>query len=300
VRLPAFKPRLGPEHHGLAAKHVAIVGCGSMGSKIATSLARSGVGKFLLVDDDVLIADNFVRNDLDWRDVGLNKADALSTKIRLVNPSAVARARRVQLAGQESADSADSVVVSLAECDLIIDATANPAALNVVAGVSHTAKKPVIWAEVFAGGIGGLIARCRPGIEPPIPLMRRAIENWFIEQNAPPVRGGRRYDQDGDESPMIADDADVSAIAAPATRMAIDCLLAREPSHFTHSVYAIGLAPGSVFTQAFEAFPIGLGDPPPEEEPPKLGLEEAAEELKSIVDIIVSSTSETDPDKQNS
>jgi hypothetical protein len=300
VRLPPFKPRLSPEHVGLAGKHVAIIGCGSMGSKIATSLARCGTGKFLLVDDDVLISDNFVRNDLDWRDVGLNKADALANKIKLVNPAAVTRARRVQLAGQESAESADSVVVSLAECDIIIDATANPAALNVIAGVSKTAKKPVLWAEVFAGGIGGLIARCRPGVEPPIPLMRRAIENWFIEQGAPPVRGGRRYDQDGDENPMIADDADVSAIAAPATRMAIDCLLARDPSYFPNSVYAIGLAPGSVFTQAFEAFPIGLGEVPPEEEPVKLGDEEAAIELKSIGEMIVSSFNETDPNKQNS
>ncbi len=300
VRLPKFKTRLSTDHENLAAKHVAVIGCGSMGSKIATSLARSGVGKFFLVDDDVLIPDNLVRNDLDWRDVGLNKADALSTKLKLVNPATVVRARRVQLAGQESAESADSVVVSLAECDLIIDATANPAALNVIAGVACTAKKPVVWAEVFAGGIGGLIARCRPGLEPSIPLMRRAIENWFVDQGAPPVRGGRRYDQDGDENPLVADDADVSAIAAPATRMAIDCLLARDPSFFPHSVYAIGLAPGSVFTQAFEAFPIELGAAPPEEEQQKLGSDESVAEIQTILQIITGGKIETDPDKKDS
>jgi hypothetical protein len=262
-------------------------------------LARSGVGKFLLVDDDVLTEDNFVRNDLDWRDVGLNKADALSTKIKLVNPVATVRVRRMQIAGQESAESADSVVVSLAECDLIIDATANPDALNVIAGVSRTAKKPVVWAEVFAGGIGGLVARCRPGLEPPIAQMRRAVENWFLDQGAPPIRGGRRYDQDGEENPMIADDADVSAITAPATRMAIDCLLAREPSFFPHSIYAIGLAPGSVFTQAFEAFPIELGAPPPEEEQPTLNTDETAAEIQTILGIITGSNSETGPDKKD-
>jgi len=299
VRLPKFKARLGADHGILVTKHVALIGCGSMGSKIATSLARSAVGKFLLVDDDVLTLDNFVRNDLDWRDVGLNKADALSTRLKLVNPAVTVRARRVQLAGQESAESADSVVVSLAECDLIIDATANPAAFNVIAGIAGTAKKPVVWAEVFAGGIGGLIARCRPGLEPPIPLMRRAIENWFEEQGAPPVRGGRRYDQDGEENPMVADDADVTAIAAPAARMAIDCLLSRDPSFFPHSVYAIGLAPGSIFTQAFEVFPITLGEPPREEDQQKLSTEDAAAEIRSILQIITSSNGETNPDKKD-
>jgi hypothetical protein len=231
--------------------------------------------------------------------VGLNKAEALSTKLKLVSPAVTVRARRVQLAGQESAESADSVVVSLAECDLIIDATANPAALNVIAGVARSAKKPVIWAEVFAGGIGGLIARCRPGVEPPIPLMRRAVENWFAEQGAEPVRGGRRYDQDGDENPMVADDADVSAIAAPTTRMAIDCLMARDPSFFPHSVYALGLAPGSVFTQAFEVFPIELGAAPPEEEQQKLSTEETAAEIRTILQVITGDKSETDPDKKD-
>ena len=41
-----------------------------MGSKLAASLARSGVRRFVLVEEDVLLPENLVRNDLDWRDVG--------------------------------------------------------------------------------------------------------------------------------------------------------------------------------------------------------------------------------------
>ena len=47
------------------------------GSKVGTMLARSGVARFFLADDDILFPDNFVRNDLDWRDVGSHKANAL-------------------------------------------------------------------------------------------------------------------------------------------------------------------------------------------------------------------------------
>lgn len=299
VPLPKTKSRLATGYDVLSGKSVAVIGCGSLGSKIATSLARSGVGKFLLIDDDLLTPDNLVRNDLDWRDVGLNKADALSTRIRLVNPPAKVRARRVRLAGQESAESADDVLISMAECDLIIDATASPAALNVISGVSLTSKIPVVWAEVFAGGIGGLIARFRPSLEPSIPLMRRAIENWFSEQGAAPVAGGLGYDQDSEENPLIADDGDVSAIAAPAVRMAVDCLLARTPSLFANSAYAIGLAPGSVFSQPFEVFPIEFPTPPAEENPLVLKSEDAEEELSSIHAIIKGSFSEADSDKKD-
>lgn len=120
-----------------------------------------------------------------------------------------------------------------------------------------------MWAEVFAGGIGGLIARCRHGIEPSPQHMRWAIENWFGERgSSPPVRERRSYETDSDGAPLIADDADVSVIAAHAARFAIDTLIQREPSSFPNSVYAIGLAAGLVFTQPFETYPIGVGPCP--------------------------------------
>ena len=50
----------------LAGKRVAVLGCGSMGSKVASSLARMGVTEFFLVDSDVLKPGNLVRNELDW------------------------------------------------------------------------------------------------------------------------------------------------------------------------------------------------------------------------------------------
>ena len=61
--------RVDEAHSHLANRKVGIVGCGSLGSKLATILARAGVGRFLLVDDDIVFPDNFVRHDLDWRPV---------------------------------------------------------------------------------------------------------------------------------------------------------------------------------------------------------------------------------------
>ena len=51
-------------------KRVGVVGAGSVGSKIAESLMRSGVERLTLVDGDVMLPGNLERHVLDWRDVG--------------------------------------------------------------------------------------------------------------------------------------------------------------------------------------------------------------------------------------
>lgn len=168
-------------------------------------------------------------------------------------------------------------------CDLILDATAEPNVLNLVSAVASHCKKPVAWAEVFGGGIGGLIARSRPEIEPSPQHMRRAIENWFAERDATPIRARRGYEANSDRAPLIADDADVSAIAAHAARFAIDVLIGRNPSLFPTSVYAIGLGVGSVFDQPFQTFPIEVGPPPAAPAAPELSAHENTADIDRLL-----------------
>lgn len=252
--------RLDDGHQTLRGRKVAIVGCGSLGSKLATMLARAGVGTFLLIDDDLLLPDNLVRHDLDWRDAGTHKADSAAKKIQLVNPQAICIVRKQRLGGQESSGSVESLIESLSGCDLLIDATAEPAVFNYLSAAVAIGKKPLLWAEIFGGGFGGLIARHRPGIEPTPPKIRATIENWYADQGHPIARPAIRYDG-GPDLPSIADDADVSVIAAHAARMAIDLLIPREPSSFPNSAYLIGLSKGWIFSQPFETYPIEFGKP---------------------------------------
>ena len=290
IRASPVATRLSDEHRILAETRVAIIGCGSAGSKIATMLARSGVKAFDLVDDDLFLADNLVRHDLDWREVGQHKATALANRLRRVHPGADVRVRMQQLAGQDSGSFAETALSRLAECDLIIDATASAAAGNVLSGFAQAARVPLIWAEVFGGGTGGLIARHRPGVEPPVPLMRRAIENWFAQRGATPEPLTNNYEAPGEESPMIADDADVTSIAASAARMAIDLLVRRDPSNFPWSVYVIGLSPCSTFSQPFETYPIELPEPPTTIEPTQLSAVELQDEFAFLKNLFVGPT----------
>jgi sulfur carrier protein ThiS adenylyltransferase len=70
----------------LAASHVAIVGCGGLGSNAAAMLVRSGVGKLTLVDFDTVEEDNLNRQ-LFFRDqIGMLKTDALADTLRRIEP----------------------------------------------------------------------------------------------------------------------------------------------------------------------------------------------------------------------
>lgn len=72
----------------MRGKEVIILGCGSVGSLVALQLAKSGVGKFLLVDNDIIEYHNLCRHQCGITDVGKYKTDALKERILNINPTA--------------------------------------------------------------------------------------------------------------------------------------------------------------------------------------------------------------------
>src|SRR5438552_2711611 len=76
------------EAERLSHKHLAIVGCGSGGSALASMAARSGVGRFTLVDPDALTLENLGRHTLSRADVGKPKVLGLKGMIEDLNPAA--------------------------------------------------------------------------------------------------------------------------------------------------------------------------------------------------------------------
>lgn len=255
--------RLPEPYQVLADRSVGLVGCGSAGSKIATALARAGVGRLVLVDDDLLLPENLVRNDLDWSSVGEHKVRGVARRADLVSPGVKVELEMKRLAGQEANSVADSVLQKLQGCDLIIDATADPNVFNLLAGVAASGRRPLIWLEVYAGGIGGLVARSRPGLDPSPQVARARIKAWCDYQGVAPPRVLRPYEAESEATPLVADDADVTVIAAHAARMALDLLTGAAPSAFPASAYMIGLREEWIFAQPFHTHRIDLGAPEP-------------------------------------
>lgn len=259
---PSPSDRVYSDYAVLNEKKVGLIGCGSVGSKIAAMLTRAGVTSFVLVDDDIFQPENLVRNELDWWAVGDHKVDALSKHLKLIRSDIQIDARRQNLGGQEASGTLHGTMTALSTCDLFIDATALGIAFNYVAALSVQNEKPMVWVEVFAGGIGGIVSRSRKGLEPDPQLARSRILQWCEDQNCPvPFTSVGGYEDNSTPVPHIADDADVSVMAAHAARISIDTLIERTPSYFPYSAYAIGLREGWIFTQPFDTAPIDLGPP---------------------------------------
>ena len=259
IAAPPFQHRL-IEHKSLASAKVGIVGCGSVGSKVAISLARTGVANFVLVDGDLFFDENLVRNGLDCRASGLHKTDALEAAIKEVSPVAVVAKCNVGLGAQTSSTFMETAIAALEVCDILIDATGDAAGFNILGGIAQRSKTPMLFAEVYGGGIGGLVCRLRPEHEPTPRAARDQIEAWCKAKGvAAPMPNETSYASNDEEgAPLIADDSAVSAIAAHLTAMAVDVLEESDDSRFPFPAYMVGLAEGWIFSTPFETFPIEL------------------------------------------
>lgn len=246
-----------PERNAtLAKKKVAIVGLGSVGSKVAISLARSGLTHFLLIDDDILKPSNLSRHQLDWLSVGSDKIVAVKGAIQLVQPQADVSSRNFRLSGQESASFNTTVLEQIAVCDLVIDTTANPKVFSSISAICARRKVPLVWGEVFAGGIGALMARSRPGFDAPPLDIRNAIYSYLSRMPDAPFQHALAYDEEAEEQVFIAGDAEVSSLAASLTQFTIDALVGAEEPRFPHSAYLMGYQKAWIFEAPFDTYPV--------------------------------------------
>lgn len=207
-------------------KRVAIVGLGSVGSKMAEMLLRSGINKLLLVDGDVFLPTNLERHTLDWRDVGFRKVNAVKRRLLNIKPGASIDAKPINLNWQRSAKIHASIVDDLAECDLIVNATGDVPSAFQLGAISTENDRPFLSVEVFEGGLGALVARSLPRVDPTYLAGRVAYCVYCDSKNIEPPPSGRKTYEALTETgePVVADDAAVTIAASHAVRVALDIL----------------------------------------------------------------------------
>lgn len=98
---------------------VGIAGAGGLGSNIALSLARIGVGNIKIVDFDIVEPSNLNRQQYYIKDIGEYKVNALKRNLREVNPfiNVIAIIERLNK---------DNIKESFDDVDIIIEAFDNP------------------------------------------------------------------------------------------------------------------------------------------------------------------------------
>jgi len=94
----AFDERFPPViREKLQQASVAVAGLGGLGSNIAVSLARSGIGRLLLVDFDVVDVTNLNRQMYTIPHLGMPKTEALREILERINPWLDIEAQQVRV-----------------------------------------------------------------------------------------------------------------------------------------------------------------------------------------------------------
>lgn len=97
------------ERHGEAiqkkfsAATVAICGLGGLGSNIAVSLARAGVGKLILIDFDHVNITNLHRQQYKATQIGINKTDALRNSLLEIAPYVALETHMIRVTEENAA-----------------------------------------------------------------------------------------------------------------------------------------------------------------------------------------------------
>lgn len=112
----ALKERHGEElQEKFSAATVAICGLGGLGSNIAVSLARAGIGKLILIDFDHVDISNLHRQQYKADQIGIYKTEALCENLKEVAPYVVIETHTVRI-------TEDSAVELLKDADIICEA----------------------------------------------------------------------------------------------------------------------------------------------------------------------------------
>lgn len=134
----------------LTGKHVAVIGLGGIGSPALQYLAASGIGRFTLVDDDVVDVSNLQRQTIFTnRDVGHGKATSARRWLANFDDSL-----KVEIS--DSRITLENARRLIEDADLVLDGTDNFATRLAVSDACVASKVPLLSAAVgrFQGQVG--------------------------------------------------------------------------------------------------------------------------------------------------
>lgn len=166
-------PEFGEEgQQRLAASRVVLIGCGALGTAIANTLVRAGVGKLIVVDRDYIELNNLQRQLLfDEEDIekGLPKAVAAAEKLRKINSS-------IEVVPMVTDVNPGNIERLIKECDLVLDGTDNFETRYLINDACVKYEKPWVYGGVIASH--GMTMNIIPGRTP-------CLRCLFLESPAP-------------------------------------------------------------------------------------------------------------------
>lgn len=125
---------------------VAICGLGGLGSNIAISLARAGIGKLILIDFDKVDVSNLHRQQYKMNQIGMFKTEALISNLKEISPYTKYEIFTTKI-------SEDNYMDLLKEADVICEAFDNPEAKAMLVNnvLEHLPESYLVAASGMAG-----------------------------------------------------------------------------------------------------------------------------------------------------
>jgi len=158
----------------LRASVVGIAGAGGLGSSVAVSLARAGIGKLIIVDFDRIEISNLNRQQYFWTQIGKVKVRALLENLRKINPFS-------EYVGYQRRITPKNVKNIFGKADLLIEAfdRAGQKQMLIESWIAHFPDRPIIAASGLSGW-----GRNRK-------IRQRRVGNLYIcgDEESEPARG---------------------------------------------------------------------------------------------------------------
>ena len=102
-------------HDRIKTSRVGVAGLGGLGSQVAVSMARMGVGRLVLADFDVVVPSNLNRQQYFVDQIGMRKVEALAATLDRVNPYVRIETHDVELTAQ-------NIPEIFGCCDVLVEA----------------------------------------------------------------------------------------------------------------------------------------------------------------------------------
>ena len=203
-----------------------LIGCGSVGSLVALELARAGVSRFLLIDNDIFGYHNICRHQCGIYDVGKYKTEATKERILQINPTA-----KVIVQNMIVQDVPIAVFENFCDNNTIVIGGADNREGDLYANqIAKEAGMPLMsigcWERAFAGEIFYCLPENMPDYSDFV---------WAIGDTSGRTTQNRRFYTNEEDLEKVAFEpgisADINFVTIIAVKLALDILNRHNPDY---------------------------------------------------------------------
>lgn len=135
----------------LSKKAVTVIGCGSLGSIVATTLAQEGVSTVNLIDYDILEPANSIRHQIGQGWFSFTKAFALKKRILSLIPTTTVNEYAFAVGAGTSEENLRTLLDVIESSDIVVDTTASHKATHYLNRLCVELSKPLVIGSVTNG-----------------------------------------------------------------------------------------------------------------------------------------------------